>query len=317
MENLENDTIEETQEDNATQDNAPQGQTQAAKEKRAWEFKVNKEVRKMELDDDEVKVLAQKGLAGDEKLREAAAIRKEAEKMKQEAEAQRAELNAFYKAVRENPRAALKKHPELKDLNWLEFSEEELLEHITESQKDPKDKELEELRRYKLEQEEARNKTEAQKKQEEEAKQNEIKERMILNTVSKKFTEVLQGEGSHLPNDPRTVARMAYYAMGAIQHGKPLDPAVMAKAVEDDYKKDFEHFAKNATADQIIGIIGEEAFKKMKMADIEKIKKLGTTPAQKIQQTTSQPRQAKSKYKNIEEAREKEFGSRYVFPDDY
>jgi hypothetical protein len=317
MEEIENQEVAEESNDN----DIPIGEeSKPAPEKRSYEIKVNNEMKKLELTDDELKVYLQKGLAGDENLRKAAQLRKEAEKDKQEALSAREELNAFYKSVKENPREALKKHPILKEINWLELSEQELLEHLQESAKDPLERELEELRRYKASIEEERQKTEAEKKAEEDAKQSEMKQKVILNTLSKRITETLQGEGGNLPNDPRTVARMAYYMMGAIQNGGSLAPEAIAKHVKSDYQSDFTHFTKDATPEQILEIIGEETFKNLQRWHLEKmqgIKQTGKPQQTQAQQAPTKQRAQKSKYKNIEKEREKEFGSMYIFPDDY
>lgn len=313
----ENAQVETTGEDqdqdlSATQDNGNTSQAKpAAPVKKSYEVKVNNETKKLDLTDDELKVYLQKGMAADQKFSEAA-------KMRKEAETARAELDAFYKEYNENPRAAIKKHPVLGKVNLLELSEAELLEHLQEQTKDPKERELETVKARLAEYEERERKA---KEEEEKAKETTETTKRIeaaKNMFAKQITDVLKVEGSKLPADPRTVGRIAQYMKGAMQSGIEATPAEIAAHVYDDYKSDFASFSKDASPEQLIELIGQETFQKMRKWDIERIQNGKAMPSQKqTQQAPAQPKKAKNKYETIEQRNIKEFGSVYVFPDDY
>lgn len=310
--NVETTGEEQAQDVSTTQDNGNTSQAKpAAPVKKSYEVKVNNETKKLDLTDDELKVYLQKGMAADQKFSEAA-------KMRKEAESARAELDAFYKAVKENPRETLKKHPILKDINWLEMSEAELLEHLQEQAKDPKDRELETVKARLAHYEEQER---LKKEEEEKAKETTETTKRIeaaKNMFAKQITDVLKVEGSKLPADPRTVGRIAQYMKGAMQSGIEATPAEIAAHVYDDYKSDFASFSKDATPEQLIELIGPETFQRMRKWDIERIQSGKAMPAQKqVQQAPAQPKKPKNKYETIEQRNLKEFGSVYVFPDDY
>lgn len=215
---------------------------------RRLKLKINGEER--ELPEDEVVRLAQRGMGADEKFRESAKMRKQAEN--------------FFKLLKTNPAAALA-HPAI-GLNVRQFAEDIIYKQIQYEKMTDEQKELYEAKlKLKQMEDEKRRLHDEQQTKKQSVLENEYKD-----TLQKKIVDVLETSG--LPKTPRTVARVAHYMFEARARGVRAEPADVIDMVQSDYHKDFQDMFGALPGEAILKIIGDDARKKVREAELHSIK---------------------------------------------
>jgi hypothetical protein len=218
---------------------------------------------------------AQLADAADEKFREASEMRKQAEQ--------------FFELLRTNPKQVLM-HPELaKAINMRELAEEYLSTELQREMMDPKDRELEDLRKWKTEQEEARKAAEQEqmtKAQQEELRQHQQR---AAREIDRQLTEVLQK--ADLPKDPEVVKRVAELMYQAGQKGYELDPQTAVDIVRERSQSYLQSLTSRMEGEALVKFLGEDLVKKLRKHDLARIKAQleGSQPAAIAEQVQPQP----------------------------
>lgn len=210
--------------------------------------------KEIEVDEDKYHQYAQKGAAATEAWQEAARMKREAE--------------AFFQKLRTNPKEILT-DPNIgfdikqiaKDIIWEEMQDAKL----SPEEKARRD-ELKELQ-------ELREKEKARREQEEQSKHAELKQR-YSEDYDRKLTETLSKAG--LPKTTGTVRRMTDYMLQDIRNGVYRDPSDYVDVVRQDYISDISEMFGQLPGDAILKLIGEPVAKKMREADLARLKT--TTP---------------------------------------
>jgi hypothetical protein len=229
--------------------------------------------RDIEVDDGKYHEYAQKGAAATETWQEAAKIKKEAE--------------AFMQRLKENPRAALS-DPNL-GIDVRKFAEEYLWEQLQDEQMSPEQKaaRAKERRLEILEAEKnARDKTEQERQQMAEHEH-------YRNDYDTKISKALAASG--LPKTTGTVRRVVEYMRQDIQEGIDRDPADYIDIVRQDYIDDIKELMGKVDGKTLIKMFGEETAKKMRMADLERLKSSTPKEGQTFIPGKGSPAQAKPK----------------------
>jgi hypothetical protein len=65
---------------------------------------------------------------------------------------------------------------------------------------------------------------------------------------------------------------MAELMQKNLQHGLELEPAHLAQIVKEDYQKELVSLIGGSDADQILAMFGEDVAKKIRLADLAKLK---------------------------------------------
>jgi hypothetical protein len=156
--------------------------------------------------------------------------------------------------------------PQTGAFNRVKFAEDEILARIADSNRSPEERErlqlaheLEQLRaerdRYREEHEQqARTQAQAQAEQH----------------FQKSFNEAAKTAGLRVTD--AVLARMAYYAHGAVEAGEDPDPTALAQMVREEYLGDFRHHWSQLTPAERIQWMGEDQLKSLRQADLERVK---------------------------------------------
>jgi hypothetical protein len=235
-------------------------ETQVQKEKRLLKAKIDG--REETVDEETLLRHYQKERTADQKLREAAKMRKE--------------MEAFYEALENDPESILN-DPRLpikkRDLamKWLTEQIDEELKQV-----DPRDQELEEYRK-KLEAYE-KQEQEAKTKQEQEQYQAIVEKRKeaIATTLTKAM------EMSPLSKDPETQAEtlreMVLYMRLCRDAGYQVTPEELAQHVEKGRMKSYQSVANQLEGDDLINFLGEAIVNKIRKADLARLQKQREVP---------------------------------------
>jgi hypothetical protein len=228
--------------------------------------------REVELEEPEVIRKAQLAEGAEQKFREAAEMRKQAQQ--------------FVEALRTNPMAVLT-HPEL-GINFRELAEQYLGTELQKELMSPEQRELEELRSFKRQQEEAaqaqaqQQQTTAQRKAEMEAVQRAQAQ------YDRDITEVLQK--SQLPKSPYTVKRVAEVLMSALEKGYELDVPTAVDMVRERYVQDIQAMVGGLDGESLIKMLGDGVLGKLRKYDLARIKaKIQPEQSTAAPQVTAQP----------------------------
>lgn len=252
---------------------------QAAKRK----LKYKGEVR--EYDESEYEKLASLGIHANEKMQEAAAMRKQTEK--------------FIEALRTNPRAILS-HPSL-GINLQEIATELLWEQAQQAQMSPEEIEyrrnLEELERYR--------ETEKAEKQRQAQARQEAMEEHFRQDYARQITSVLDTAG--LPKSDWTVTQMSKYMRQALRQGfKDVTPSDIVHLVKQDYMAIQRDLYSNSDGNQLIDIMGEDVVDKIRKAELARHNKASRQePASSQVRQQSQPRDTYSSLEELKTAMKK------------
>ena len=203
-----------------------------------------------ELDEPEVIRLAQLGKASNKRFEEAKQMRQQAEQ--------------FMEMLRKDPKAVLS-NPAL-GVDLRKFAEEVVWEHIQESSLTPEQKKARdverELQKYKAQEEEH--------KKAETERQMQALHQKYASDYDRKITSALQASG--LPKTPATVKRMAEYMFTAVQNGYDLEPSDLVEQVRKDYQDDIQQLFGQTSEDMLLSLLGEGTAKKLRNADMKRLK---------------------------------------------
>lgn len=216
------------------------------------------EVRKMkikfdgqesEMTEAEVIALAQQGKSSQKRFQEAAQTKKEAQ-----------ELTTYLK---ENPREALKKL----GIDVRQFSEEYLMEMITEQSMSPEQKSQREmeskLRAYEKADKDAKDKKDKEEHAALDAKYTQEFEQTFITALSE----------SGLPKTAFTLRRMADLQMMSYKKGLELSPSQIAKIVREDYVNEQKALFGSVDGAQLMEMLGQDIVKKLSKHQVAEHKK--------------------------------------------
>lgn len=213
-----------------------------------------------------------------------------AEEKFQEAAKMRKEVEAFVQALKEKPLHVLKQM----GIDVRGNAEEYLAEEVQLELMSPEERELYELRKWKQEQEQARQQEEMTAQQRAQQQQEMAARQQAQQFYDKKISEVLSQ--SNLPKTPYTVKRVATLLKTALSKGYELPIETAVDMVRGDFANDLRSMSSGDPA-QIIKLLGDDIVKMLRKHDLEQIKakrKPAATPAE-IAEQNLQPRQRTEK----------------------
>lgn len=204
----------------------------------------------IEYDETTLKSMIEKSKGADKKFLEAAQARKEAVR--------------FFKMAKENPREFLEKT----GVDPKKFSYDEVAKDIQDKLRDPKEIELEKAQE-RLKAYEAKEMAEKEKfETERTAKQAKAMEERF-------HAEAIAALEAHpaIPKNGFSVAKMAKYIEVVQQKtGELLSFEDVAGVIENDIKAEVSGILKGATAEQLVGLIGEDGVKLLRSYELSKLK---------------------------------------------
>ena len=147
-----------------------------------------------------------------------------------------------------------------------------LLEELENEMLDPKEKELREYKRREEEWKQAREQEELAKRQAE--------EEYLANEYSKQIEADIMNvlDTSNLPKTRDTVLRIADYLLKANDRKMNLQASQVVALVKEDIRKELDSVLNEATDEQLIEILGEERLKKIRQADLKRLKSQPKAP---------------------------------------
>ena len=212
--------------------------------------------REVELDEPEVIRRAQMSESADQRYKEAATMKKQAEQ--------------FFEALLNDPKSVLT-HPEIaKKLNIREFAEEMLSAELKRELMDPVERELEDLREFKRKQEE--DITNRTKKEQETAQQARAREaqQKAAKTFDTDITQALAQ--TNLPKTAYTVKRVAEILLGARKNNYAMDVATAVDMVKEGYQTDLHAMVGGLDPEMMIKMFGDDLVKKLRKHDLAQLK---------------------------------------------
>lgn len=228
-------------------------------------LKLKIEGQELELPEDEVIKLAQKGKYADKQLQSASQARKQAEEL--------------IRLLKTDPMAALQ-HEAL-GLDVKKIISDYVNKQATDARLTPEQKELRDLRKMKQEQEENA------RKSQETAREQEINERagVIQQEIESEITEVLSTSG--LPKTNYTVQRIAHYMKLALTKGyKNVTPKSVLPLVKEDFIRTQNDMYGQADEDTLAEMLGDELLSKVVKAHLKKTQKGNVKPSNKTTSPT-------------------------------
>ncbi|MBK7497374.1 MAG: hypothetical protein IPI28_18965 [Candidatus Omnitrophica bacterium] len=284
---------------------APKIETPAAK--RAFKVKYGDKEETIELDEKEEREWITKAYGADKKFQEAASARKEAQKLRGDAEA----LFDTLKNGSDEDVAKILADPRI-GRNVRAMAEKYLASELEREMMDPKDRELAETK-AKLAAIEAEKKAkDDEEKTNAEKEKSEKRVAALKDSIAAKIGEAMKD--SPLPKTNRTVAKIAAYMQACVKEEIPYTPAAVVKHVIEDYRADFKDLFASSEASQIAELLGEEVIQKIRKWDNERV----TGPKKQPSNGSARPnafQNQKKKWKTIEEDNLERFGSIYALPD--
>jgi hypothetical protein len=205
--------------------------------------------KKHRLTKDQMKRLAQKGFASDQKFREASTLRNEATQLKQQA----ADL---LKALDENPFEVLK---HLKGDKLRELAENYVYENLKYEQLDPREQKALDNERRLREYEEREQKS----KQTEEQTYAQQQEEHYKQVYTQKIIESL--ETAQLPKTNDSARKALYYYNEAFKRGIEISPQQVGQLVRQDLEEE--------TTSRFSSLEGEDLIKMLGQPVVDKINK--------------------------------------------
>lgn len=243
----------------------------AANEPKMYTVKVNGE--ELQVTEEELLQGYQTRKAADDKFREAAMTRKQAEE--------------FINLLKTDPKKVLT-NPSL-GLDFRQLAEEFLVEQLEEEAMDPKDRELRDAKR-KLEEYEAEKKRKAQ--EQEAAQAAELREKYTAE-YQESIIDSLQSSG--LPKTEHTVKRMAYYLHQGLQRGYNLKAADVVDLVKNDYIQEQKTLFSGLDGDELVNFLGDEVANKLRNHKVSQITQKNPPKTPDTQPQGGNGRQKKSK----------------------
>lgn len=250
----------------APQQQSP-GHVETPAETAARKFKLKVNGVEREYDEDTVIRRAQLAESADQKFQEAAKMRKQAE--------------AFIQALRDDPISVLT-NPNL-GVDMRKIAEKFLAKEYQREMISPEQRELEELREFKAQRE--RELQEQQEREQMTAKEREfsVQQQKYAQEYDRQISEGLANSG--LPKTPQTLKRVAELMHSALRKGYELDVATAVDMVRESYQNDMMQLYGQLDGDKLVGLLGEDLAKKIRMYDLQRLKaKHNPPPSQEPQQ---------------------------------
>lgn len=238
-------------------------------------FKVKINGAEQEVSEKELLEGYQTRKAADEKFREAAMTRKQAED--------------FINLLKQDPAKVLT-DPRI-GVDARKWAEEFLLKQLEEEMLDPKEKEL---RKYKqqLEQLQA---AEKQQKEAQEAARNAELTAKYTEEYTKDITSALETSG--LPKNEATVRRMAHYMRQALSKGLEITAKEAVQLVKEEYTSEQKQLVSSLDGEALIAFLGPELANKIRKYDLAKLKNPAANAKTPEKQPESDPSKPKAKPK--------------------
>lgn len=239
----------------------------------------------------EIQRLAQHGVGANNKMQEAARVRKQAEQ--------------FINDLKADPFRVLQNRS--LGIDVREAAEKYLFHQLERDSLTPEQREIADQReadRQDLERlrYEERNRNEAHTQEQQQQNQNQHKEAyraQIGNTLSE----------AGLPNTDWTVSRMAGYMRQAMAKGIEAGPRDLVKYVQQDWAKmQQDHFGKVEDTDKLIEMLGADTMERIRKHQVSKYKTTKSQPAQVATQANTQ-NQDMPQFSSMEEMRDHMLGS--------
>lgn len=253
------------------QENAPVEQPDDGSGIRKFKVKVNGQ--EVEVDENELIQGYQTRKASDEKFREAAMSRKQAEE--------------FINLLRTDPVKVLS-NPKL-GIDFRNLAEEYLANQLEEEMLDPQEKEL---REYKRKLKEYEDQKKEQEKAQEQAQAEELRKH-YTEQYTKDFTDALESSG--LPRTNHTLKRMAYYMHQGAKRGMNIKPAQVTELVKQDYINEQKELFGSLDSEMLVQLLGDDVANKIRKHDIAKLKnpKPGISGSRETPSNPSKPKKTK------------------------
>lgn len=222
---------------------------------RKYKLKIDGQEIEKEFSDEQIQANLQKALAADKRM-------EEHHKM-------RMSMEQFLDALKKDPVAVLQ-HPMLGH-DFRKLAEEYLWKIIEDQNLDPKERELRQTR------EELRKRDEVEKTRVE--KENQTRQAELRKSYSQEYEKDIMSalEASGLPKTPHTVKRIAHYLHEGLVLGRNLKAADVVPLVQEDYQNEIKHIL-GATNGDILSLVGEEVARKIREADLARMKVGGANP---------------------------------------
>lgn len=231
-----------------------------ATEKKIWKLKDGDEEFDFDASDEEaVKREVMKARAANKRFDQAAQEKREAAKLRGEAE-QAFQMLRDPKTLRQilqDPRVGV---------DIKKMAEEIVWEQIQEQQLSPEQKAQRENER-KLAEYEARD---AKTKEEHQTKAQAEAQGRYEASYEQKIMKAL--DAGSIPKTPAAVSRMAEYLMKSVEHGYDLTPEDLVDQVRSDLTTDITSILGAASGEQLLALLGEANAEKLRKADLSRLK---------------------------------------------
>lgn len=220
----------------------------------------------------------------DQKFREAADMRKEAQRIMDSAK-------NFVKALETDPESVLEKLPSL-SAKKRELAEKWLAAEIEKqiNPPDPRDLKLKEYESKLSEYEQAKLAEREAEERQEKSKKIESRKRELSDTLAKAM------EFTPLSKNPETAAatlrEMAVYMRTLRAQGEDATPEEIAQHVENRKYKEFYSLANTLEGEDLVKFLGEDVVKKIRKFDLSRLeRKTGNRQSFRSQETSKKPAQ--------------------------
>lgn len=254
-------------------------------QEQAKKFKVKVNGADMEVDEAELIAGYQTRKAADEKFREAAMSRKQAEE--------------FIHMLQVNPLKVLQ-DPRLGH-DARKLAEEFLMSQYEEESMDPRDRELRDAKAQLQSIEEEKKRIQAEQ---EEAQNAELVEK-YQHDIQGQIISTLESSG--LPKSPHTVKRMAYYMHQGLVRGMNISAQDVVSLVKNDYIQEQKSLFGSLDGELLLQMLGDDVATKIRKHDISKLKstqKQLSTPLKQAE-GSSKPAARQDKKMSMQDWKEK------------
>lgn len=290
QESEENQEVEaESSEEEELEDKEPKKEAKPEKAKSKAEKELEKRIKKLKLKVDGREIEEEIDLDDDERLIRELQMAKMGQKRAQEKAELEKELQAFFKAMKDDPFAIL--------ANELQMNPEEIIEQYINKQLEQAKKSPEQLEKERLEaelrsirEEREREKQEAQQRELERLQQQEFERYDIL--MEQALTK------SSLPKTPYAVKRIADYMLVDLEAGYDVTPEDVIPLVEQELNSDLKELFSALPEEQIEALLGEQVLNKLRKRRVAK--------AQQAQKAVAKPSVVETGVKKDNSPKEKE-----------
>lgn len=196
-------------------------------------------------------------------LMQNASLGKAAFKRMEEANALNTRAQNFFKELQADPFKAIDKLPIAPAAKRAMLEKYYSETYIKSDQMSPEQKELAEHKKWRADRE-------AQDKKQSEqtaAQQRQVATQKYVDQFTNHFISVCDKGG--LPKDAYTIGRMAYHYDNAVRLKHSISDEQLVEAVRNDDQNRFSAYSKDATAEQLISLLGPDAVKKIQRYALE------------------------------------------------